>query len=125
MNKLHIQGSKYTPEIKYEEPLKKLSISGRSQPEDGLNYYTPLWKWLNELFESPGGELNLCINLDYFDTASAKVLYETLRKVRSAELKGWKINAEWLYEDYDEDMKEAGQQMSELSELSIQVVQKA
>lgn len=108
-------GTEDTPEITLDKASGTYSISGRSLPEDVVTFYKPTLDWLTAFGESPSPEMNFEIKLEYFNTASSKLLLDILMKLDEiAEGKGVKITIGWHYDKDDDDMLEAGEEYSEL-----------
>ena len=81
MEHLVIAKTDDTPEIDFNPGTKELKISGRSLPEDVTTFYAPVLEWLDELEESAIGELKFIVNLEYFNTASSKLILDILMKL--------------------------------------------
>jgi len=58
-------------------------------------------------------EVNLEINLEYFNTAVSKQLHDFLKATESNQ-KLKKINVKWFYEDGDDEILESGEIYEEL-----------
>lgn len=104
IEEINISGSKYTPEITYNHQNKTLVISGKCLPEDSIEFFTPLNKWIQNFKQSPSN-LTIDIKLLYFNTASSKVILECLKTLVSA---SDKVKINWKYLDEDEDLEEFG-----------------
>ncbi len=109
MENLFIEGSASLPTVEFStNGLAK--ISGRALPEDAHAFFSPLIIWLKEFSTD---ELHLEINLEYFNTAVSKQLYDMLKSAEAnSRLK--KINLKWFYEDGDDEILEAGEIYEEL-----------
>jgi SiaC family regulatory phosphoprotein len=91
------------------------SLTGRSLPEDVVTFYKPTLEWLTAYGENPNPEMNFDIKLEYFNTASSKLLLDILMKLDEiSEAKAIKITVNWHYDKNDSDMEEAGEEYSEL-----------
>ena len=119
---LKISGTEDTPEILFNEN-NEFIISGRSLPEDVTSFYAPVFEWLSEFSESkPNGSV-FKFKLEYFNTASSKIILDILMKLEelvqenSADLK-----VEWHYSEADDDMAEAGEEYKELVEIPFTLV---
>ena len=91
-----------------------LSLNGRSLPEDAFSFYQPVLEWLTNYAKSPASETTLTINLEYFNTASAKQIYKIISIISEI---GKKCNAviNWHYDEGDRDMLASGERFSKLS----------
>ena len=116
MNPLNIAGTEDTPKIVFDKSQPALEISGRSLPEDAAGFFKPVLEWLDAYKASPNPTTALAIKLEYFNTASSKLILDILMKVES--VPGAKIH--WYHFADDEDMKEAGEEFSELVEIPFE-----
>ena len=66
--------------------------------------------WVKEFANE---ELNIEINLEYFNTAVSKQLYDLLKTIESNQ-NYKKINLKWFYEDGDDEILESGEIYEEL-----------
>jgi len=110
MNAIEIKDTEDTPKIILDKAKNKFEMSGRSLPEDAAGFYAPVLQWLTEYAASPNPSTEFNIKLEYFNTASSKIILDILGKVES--IKGAKVL--WFHYGDDEDMQEAGQEFSEL-----------
>ena len=95
-----------TPRIYFNFETGDFEISGRSIPENSIEFYRPLMEWVDKYVENPHSKTRLTINLEYFNTSSSKCLVEIFRKLeRTLEKSDSKIL--WHYEEEDEDMMES------------------
>jgi hypothetical protein len=109
MENLFIEGSQTLPTVEFQTN-GLLKLNGRALPENAHNFFKPLITWVKEFTVD---ELNLEINLEYFNTAVSKQLYDFLKAVE-ANNNYKKINLKWFYEDGDDEIKESGEIYEEL-----------
>lgn len=123
MKKTVIEGTEDTPGIVMDSENQHLSISGRSLPEDVTVFYQPVFDWLKILKETLSGELTVEIKLEYFNTASSKILLDifmTLEDMCDGDKSCAKVN--WHYDENDEDMLEAGQEYKEIVTIDFEMI---
>lgn len=116
MNTLDIKGTEDTPSVMFDKNLGRFEISGRSLPEDAAEFYAPVIKWLTEYASSANSSTDFVLKLEYFNTASSKLILDVLYKIEAVE--GAKVT--WYHYSDDEDMHEAGQEFAELVELPFE-----
>lgn len=121
MDDLIIEATRFTPDIHFNANKNELILKGRSHPENALEFYEPINKWLNEYLINTKGPINMNIKLEYFNSPSSKVLVEILKKLYKVKTKGIDVVVNWIYEKNDEDMKEVVLVMTELTEMPIQI----
>ncbi len=118
---LNITGTEDTPSIQYDSANKVLEISGRSLPEDVVTFYKPVIDWLDELEKDPITDLEFKFKLDYFNTASSKLILDILLKVNDIFLDGTQMKVKWMFLEMDRDLEEAGEEYSELIEMPFEL----
>ncbi len=122
MQAIRIEGTDDTPkvilDIESDEP--KMEISGRSLPEDVVAFYDPILEWLDEYSESPLEKTVLDIKLEYFNTASSKLILDILLKLEDLAEDDHDVLVRWFYPDDDEDMEEAGEEYEDIVEVPFE-----
>jgi len=106
---LVIQGTDSLPTVSFKVN-GDLKISGRALPEDAAKFFNPLLTWIADFF---GAELNIEVNLDYFNTSVSKQLLD-LFKVMDNKKTITTVNVKWMYEEGDDEMLESGEIYQEL-----------
>jgi SiaC family regulatory phosphoprotein len=123
MDQLHLEATEDTPAVTIDKAQGIFKITGRSLPEDVKTFYRPVMEWLDLFAASPAPALTLDINLEYFNTASSKIILDILMKLEEIHEAGsCKIKVNWHYEDRDDDMLEAGEEYSELVEIPFELI---
>lgn len=122
MNNLIIDDTIKTPSISFNYEAGKLEMKGKSIPENSLEFYRPVFEWLDSYNQSPRPETDMVIKLEYFNTSSSKCLLDILRRLESLQLSGKsKVTINWFYETDDEDMMEAGEDYQALVKVPFQL----
>ena len=121
MDTLLIEGTEDTPKVILDKSAGEFEISGRSLPEDCTEFYRPILSWLEEYVKSPNDKTELQFKLDYFNTASSKVILDILTVLEDLESSGTEYKAIWYYDEDDEDMEEAGEEYGELVDVPIEL----
>lgn len=116
MEALNIKGTEDTPQIHFDKAGALFEISGRSLPEDAAGFFKPVLAWLDAYKASPNPTTPFSIKLEYFNTASSKLILDILSKIEA--IPGAKVL--WFHFSDDEDMKEAGEEFSELVEIPFE-----
>ncbi len=123
MKRLIIEATEDTPSIDFNPENFDLKISGRSLPEDVITFFQPVMDWLDELEQSSDNECVLNVNLEYFNTASSKLILDILMKLEDIHLDtSNNVKVIWSHDARDIDMEEAAEEYSELVELPFEVV---
>ena len=116
MNALYLEGTEDTPKIVLDKDANQFEISGRSLPEDSAEFFAPVLEWIEGYSNEPLPEMIFHVKLEYFNTASSKLILDILSKLE--EIDG--VNVHWYFHEDDEDMEEAGEEFSELVELPFE-----
>jgi len=111
MKELRIAGTKYSPEI-FLSPTGIIKIKGRSIHENIIDFFKPVEEWIMEYIRVPADVTCIDISLEYFNSASAKLMIHLLQKISRVQLKNKKFIVNWYYEEGDEDILERGEYFS-------------
>jgi hypothetical protein len=120
MDELRIESTEDTPGIVFSEN-GNLSMSGRSLPEDAFSFYEPVLAWLKTYSANPAAQTTININLEYFNTASAKQVFKIVSMLSEIGKKQ-KVTVKWHYDEGDKDMHASGERFSKLSEIPFEFV---
>ncbi len=115
MQLIEIKSTEDTPQVTLNTTANKFELSGRSLPEDAAEFYQPILNWLDEYAKSPNSETIFEIKLEYFNTASSKLILDVLTKLEDID----NSVIHWYYYEDDEDMEEAGEEFSELIDVEF------
>lgn len=116
MKELKISPTKNSPEI-ILIPEGTIQIKGRSIHENVSEFFAPVEKWVAEYIQIPAEFTCVDMNLEYFNSASAKVFIHLLEQIKHVNLKNKKFIINWYYEDGDEDILERGEYFSSILEV--------
>lgn len=121
MSNLHILPTIKTPAINFDV-AGKFSLSGKSIPENSIEFYKSVYEWLDQYAQAPATETIITIQLEYFNTSSSKCLLDIFRKLETLNNTGKsKVLIKWMYEEEDEDMMEAGDDYRTLIKLPFDI----
>ena len=108
MEELTISPTKNTPEILLS-PDGIIRVRGRSIHENVTDFFAPVEDWITHYIIDPANVTCVDMNLEYCNSASAKVLIHMLQKITYVSLKNKKFVFNWYYEDGDDDILERGE----------------
>ncbi len=117
MEKINLEPTDDTPKIVLDADAGSYEFSGISIPEDAAQFYQPIMDWLDEFGKAPKAGSNFNFKLEYFNTASSKVILDILLKIDGINSNGGDVKVTWHFEEDDEDMEEAGEEYAELVEV--------
>ena len=121
MDELRIPPSKNTPEI-ILLPSGIIKIRGRSIHENVTEFFSPVEDWITGYILNPADVSCVDLNLEYFNSASAKVLIHLMQKITYVSLKHKKYIFNWYYEDGDEDIYERGEYFSSVLDVPFNFI---
>ena len=113
------QSSK-TPFIDFNSESGIFQLKGKSIPENSVLFYRPLFDWLDSYIHAPAQTTTLNIQLDYFNTSSAKILADLFKKLESFQnTNKTKVLINWNYNIEDDDMLEAGEDYKSICKVTF------
>ena len=122
MDIIKIQGTDDTPAVILDAEKEVFQLSGRSLPEDVASFYDPIIDWLDDFAESDKQRMTFGFKLEYFNTASSKLLLDILLKLEEMFEGGKEIMVKWYYPDDDEDMEEAGEEYADIVDVPFEQI---
>lgn len=123
-DKFFIRETKYSPEFNFDKQKGIFKISGKSYSEDAVEIYTKAIEWLKEYFESPNEQTVFDIDIDYMNSTSVLQIAILMKLLKDNVEKGKKIFVNWYYDELGEDIKEQGEDISELFGLEVNLIEK-
>lgn len=122
MDVIKIKGTDDTPNVILDAQNNIFEFSGRSLPEDVATFYAPVLEWIQEYAKSPNPKTSVVFKLEYFNTASSKMILDLLLKFEEIYKSGKEVVIVWNYQEDDEDMLEAGEEYADIVEVPFQKV---
>lgn len=126
MKSLVIKPKKVTPNVVFEPEKGIFEIKGECRPEYVQEFFEPVDKWLddfkNEIAENKQNYLAPIVfvfYLEYINSSTFKYLVILIKKIALLQQSKPDITIEWHYDDDDEDMRDVGMDLKELSETNI------
>lgn len=123
MEKFHLDGSPKTPEIDFDRSTGILELRGRSIPENSVEFYAPLNKWLDEYEREPNPKTTVDVKLEYFNTSSSKCILDIFKRLEKMNGGSTSVHVNWYFEAEDEDMAEAGEDYQAIVELPFSIIE--
>jgi hypothetical protein len=101
-----------TARVHYDTDKAILEISGISIPENADSFFNPVYEWLTAMTKAYKGKITIRINLTYFNTSSVRHLLIIIKTMIASYRET--LVVEWVYESDDEEIRERGEQLSEV-----------
>jgi hypothetical protein len=102
---LTINKTPRTPLIQLDGDQGIFLIEGILLPEDAPKFFEPVMNYCTDYLMGPVPTTVINLKLEYFNTASSRVLYSLLKKFDEATSTSTQVK--WYYEEDDEDLKDA------------------
>ena len=123
MDAYYLEATPKTPKLDFNPDADTFLISGRSIPENSIEFYKPLLDWLDKYVQNPLESTTFEIKLEYFNTSSSKCLVEIFRKLEKINENGNKITIDWYFDQEDEDMEESGEDFKQIIKIPFNMVE--
>ena len=120
MEALRIAATDDSPEVILDKENQEMQISGKSLPEDVVDFYQPVLDWLNTYRTAPNASTVFQLKLLYFNTASSKMIRDILMIFEEMVEEGKEVRIQWYSLASDEDMQEAGQEYEEMVDVPFE-----
>jgi hypothetical protein len=121
MEVLKFAPTKNTPEI-ILNPEGRIQISGRSIHENAAAFFAPVEEWISSYLLSPANVTRVDVALEYFNSASAKIIISLLQQITHVSLLHKKFIINWYYEDGDEDILERGEFFASILDVPVNFI---
>lgn len=114
-----IRSSRVTPSVYFNPKKGILDMRGKSSPENPLVFYNYVLSTLDNYAETESTHMVTNLAFEYFNTSSSKCLYIFMKKLIKMEQLGKKVVVNWFFEEGDEDMKEAGEDLESMFDMQF------
>jgi len=120
METLRIEATDDNPQVLHDQEDSQFEISGKSLPEDVVDFYKPVMDWLKEYRKNPNAKTEFNLKMIYFNTASSKQIMDILMIFEEMVEEGHEVVVRWHSKKSDEDMQEAGQEYEEMLDIPFE-----
>ncbi len=135
MQKLYYPSTPSSPEICFSPEEGIFFMKGISRPEDVRSIYFPIIEWFRQYTDSLlennfskysiAEPLKFQVDLEYFNSSSGKFLYDIFLELKRLNSSGNQVIVEWLYDEEDTDLQEAGEDIASVVEMDFSYVPKS
>ena len=123
MEVVNIEATDETPKVILDAENGIFEFSGKSLPEDVTVFYNPILEWIEKYAESPNKPTNIVFKMDYFNTASSKLILDILMAFEEIHEVHESVNIDRYFREDDEDMEEAGDEFSDIVDIPFELKQ--
>ncbi len=121
LTKLEFKGTRDTPEIILDQKNNQFEITGSSLPEDATKFFFPIFDWIEKYIQSPNKNTHLICNLEYFNSSSAKMIYQIFLELEKIKETGNNVKITWHYESGDNLIEEKGIEYQSILEIPFEL----
>ena len=122
MDVLVRKGSQVIPKVKFN-PGGIIDISGRSIHEDPKIFFDPLCEWIENYCQNPPEITNVNIELEYFNSGSARYILKILKRLGRLIDEGKNLIINWHYEEGDDDILERGEYYASILKTTFNFIE--
>ncbi len=116
-----IEPTSRTPGVVFKEG--KLTISGRSTPEDSISFFGPLFEELNSYVKNPLPITEVNLLLEYSNSSTNRVLVSIFEILRDLLRQEKTVTVNWYYLNDDKEMLDLGNDMKDISGLPFALIE--
>lgn len=114
MNKYNVQATTSSPSINFDPDAMTFEIKGESYPENCWAFYSPVFDWLSDFFDTVNGTLvEIDMEIIYFNSSSSKTFMDLFEMLDDQAERGKKIVVNWRYHEENESAMECGEEFME------------
>ncbi|HTL82597.1 MAG TPA: DUF1987 domain-containing protein [Bacteroidia bacterium] len=117
MQPLKIQNTIRTAGVDFDPVKGSLLVHGNSIPENSDGFFQPLHDWIEEFRKEYNGPVRFRVFMTYFNTATIRHIISMMKRL--IHHYGDKLVIEWAYERGDEEIRDRGQDISEVVKFNF------
>lgn len=122
MEALHIEGRIDSPQITADGSKGYFEIKGKSLPEDAVEFYRPLERYIVEYVKAPQASTKIDLRLEYLNSSSSKKLLDLISHIEKIAKEGFQIELNWYHRDEDQDMIDEGIEFAHMTSLKVNFI---
>jgi len=112
------------PSIDFDEKAGTILITGKSTFVCPEIFYESFTEYLKHYLTKHAKDLEVTIDLDYFNTRSARPLLNFFKACQTVVNKGFKLKINWIIEENDLSMEDAGLDFSNILKIPFSIIEK-
>lgn len=107
-----------TPAVVFDVQKDSFTISGRSLPENAIQFYAPILQWMTTYTAAAKDVSDFVFHFEYISTSSTKQVMKLILAIDQLS-KNKKVNVHWHYDSGDTDMMQTGERLEKLTSLEF------
>lgn len=117
-----LKGENDKPEIDFHPSEDIFKLSGKSIPENAIDYYRGAVHWLKEYIKSPNQNTVFEVNFTHLNTNTTHQLIKMFQLLSKISYNS-NVSIKWFYSKDDEDMFDLGSRMKKLHDLDFTFIE--
>ncbi|MDN0081143.1 DUF1987 domain-containing protein [Crenobacter sp. SG2305] len=114
MQNVYLAATSATPEVDFRFDSHRMSLKGESYPENAQAFYGPLLDAVGSyLAACRGANIQIDVQLAYFNSSSTKLLMSLFEQFNQAALAGNHVVVNWFHDEEDDTILEFGEEIAE------------
>lgn len=109
--------------VKFDAENGLLEMKGASYPEDAIGFFEPIMQWIEQYIKEEKKPITLDIKLSYINSSSSKCFIDIFELLQEYYENNGTIKVNWYYEEDDDEIKEAGEELFEDIEFDYELVE--
>lgn len=110
-----------TPQVEFDSTKGVLHMQGKIIQENPIEFFDQINQYVDDYLKKNEDNLEINLQLDYFNTVSSKMLSKFFIKVIATN----KPTLNWYYEKDDVELKEAGEDYATIINYPINLIEVA
>ncbi|MBN8694666.1 MAG: SiaC family regulatory phosphoprotein [Bacteroidetes bacterium] len=119
----YIKGTNVTPRVLLDAKRNIIDIKGKAISTSDNTLFGDIRKWIDHNSSDFSKSVNVNVAFDYFNTHCSKEILDLFKMLEGYHKRGSNINVNWLHEEEDEDMLEAGEDYQAIIDIPFKMVQ--
>lgn len=123
MGKFYIESGSRTPKISFDSDTHYFLIEGKSLPENTQQFYESPISWIKNYKPEAGTTILLDMKFAYLNSSSLIALLSIVLNLKKHTNRNCTLNIKWFYEEDDEDLLLAGEDISDVAEIEFEYIE--
>lgn len=122
MDQLFIEGKIDSPQIIADGDNGHFEIKGKSLPEDAIEFYRPLEKYIIGYAKAPHPLSVINLKLEYLNSSSSKKLLDLIGHFEKIRREGYQVELNWHHKVEDQDIIDEGVEFAHMTSLQVNFI---
>ncbi|MCC7301503.1 MAG: DUF1987 domain-containing protein [Bacteroidia bacterium] len=121
MQTLEIKPTERTPWVIVDREFQLFYIAGNSFPDNVLEFYQPVLKWIDEYVNNPDPKMLFHFRFNYVNSSTKKLLQLIMTKLSKVHTSGKVVRVLWESKETDEDLVDMGREFALMYDFPVKV----